>query len=177
MIGIVAVVLITAAVVVVAVLREQTAKPALVKNIPDHVDVQVKNVIYTDVGADGTKWEVRADTGTYFRQQGQALFDKVTIKLVMSDGRTFVLTGDKGMLGTEDKNMDVSGHVVIVSDQGDRITMDDLHYNDKKRIFTTDSVVHHENGRMKLQGKGMVMSMVTKEMRLLSDVKALMKAK
>ncbi|MDD5169435.1 MAG: LPS export ABC transporter periplasmic protein LptC [Syntrophales bacterium] len=176
-VGIAALVILMMVLAVFLILRDRVAKPKLLASIPEHVDVQVKNVVYTDVGADGTKWEVRADTGTYYRKDSKALLDNVTVKLVMSNGRSFVLTGDKGIMGTENKNIDISGHVTILSDRGDRITMDDLHYNDKKRIFTTDSVVNQENSRMKIQGKGMELSLVKKEMKLLSDVRALMKAK
>jgi len=151
------------------------AKTTPLKVIPDHVDIQVKNVIYTDVGAEGAKWEVRADLGTYVRSEQKVLLDKVTVMLVLSDGRVFKLTGDKGVLGTESKNMDISGHVTIVSQEGDRITMDDLRYTDKDRSFRTDSVVVQENARMRIQGRGMVLSLKTRQLKILSNVKALIK--
>ena len=153
----------------------QKGKVAPAKIIPDHVDIQVKNVVYTDVGAEGTKWEVRADLGTYLRDEKKALLDKVTITLILSDGRIFKMTGDKGVLGTESKDMDISGHVTIVSQNGDRITMDDLHYAEKDKNFRTDSVVVQENDRMKIKGRGMVLSLKTQQLKLLSDVKALIK--
>lgn len=155
--------------------RGQKAKTAPLNVIPDHVDVQVKNVVYTDVGSEGAKWEVRADAGTYVRNEHKALFDKVTVMLVLSDGRVFKMTGDKGVLGTESKDMDISGHVTIVSREGDRITMDDLHYTDKDRSFRTNSVVVQENDRMKIQGRGMVLSLKTQQLKILSNVKALIK--
>lgn len=153
----------------------QKKKAAPVKLIPDHVDIQVKDVVYSDVGADGTKWEVRADLGTYLKNEKKALLDNVTITLIRSDGRVFKMTGDKGVLGTESKDMDISGHVTIVSQDGDRITMDDLHYTENDKMFRTNSVVVHENSRMKIKGRGMVMSLQEQRLKLLSDVKALFK--
>ncbi len=150
-------------------------KTAPLKIIPENVDVQVKNVVYTDVGAEGTKWELIADTGTYLKKENKALFDRVRVKLVLSDGQTMLMTGDKGIFGTESKNVDISGHVVIITDKGDRITMDELHYTDADKTFRTDSKVFHENNRMKLEGKGMNLSLITREMKLMSAVKAFIK--
>ena len=165
-------ILLIAALAAVVYVRGQKAKTGSLKIIPDHVDIQVKNVVYTDVGSDGVKWEVKADTATYLRKEGRALFDRVTVKMVLPSGRTFTVKGDKGVLGTESKNMDLAGHVVVLSDQGDRITMDDLHYRDAEKVFKTDSQVFHENDSMKVQGKGMVIYLTTREMKLLSAVRA-----
>lgn len=153
----------------------QKAKTTPAKIIPDHVDIQVKNVVYTDIGAEGVKWEVRADLGTYLKKEEKALFDNVTITLILADGRVFKMTGDKGVLGTESKNMDLSGHVTIVSQGGDKITMDDLHYTEKDKSFKTHSMVVQENDRMKIRGRGMVLSLKTQQLKILSDVKALIK--
>jgi lipopolysaccharide export system protein LptC len=53
--------------------------------------------------------------------------------------------------------------------------MDELHYTDKDKTFRTDSAVTQENDRMKLTGKGMILSLATRELRLLSAVKALIR--
>jgi LPS export ABC transporter protein LptC len=176
-VGIAAVILLVAALVAAVYLKEERNKTKQLKIIPDHVDIQVKNVVYTDVGAEGVKWEVRAATGTYLRKENKALFDKVTIKMVLPSGRTFVMKGDKGVLGTESKDMNITGNVTLLSDQGDRVTMNDLHYTDADKVFKTDSPVFHENDRIKVQGKGMVLSLATREMKILSAVKATIKPK
>jgi LPS export ABC transporter protein LptC len=169
---VVTVVIVIGVITVMTLMKYQKGAGTPLKIIPDHVDIQVKNVVYTDVGAEGAKWEVRADAATYLRKENKALFDKVKVTMVLTDGRTFVMTGDKGIVGTESKDMHISGHVTILSDNGDRIKMDELHYTDRDKVFKTDSMVLHENSRMTLQGKGMVLSLLTKELKLLSSVKA-----
>lgn len=170
--GIAAVILMLAALAGIVYWKGERNKTGPLKIIPDHVDIQVKNVVYTDVGAEGVKWEVRAATGTYLRKENKAIFDKITIKMVLPSGRTFVMKGDQGVLGTESKDMDITGNVTLLSDQGDRISMNDLHYTDADKVFKTDSQVIHENDRIKVQGKGMVLSLAAREMKLLSAVKA-----
>ncbi len=39
----------------------------LLKVMADNVDLQVKNVVYTDVGQSGEKWEIKADTARYIK--------------------------------------------------------------------------------------------------------------
>ena len=175
--GIVVAILLVVSLAAVLYWRGGKNRVEALKVIPDHVDIQVKNVVYTDVGAEGTKWEVRAATGTYLRKENKALFDKITMKMVLPSGRTFVMEGDSGVLNTETKDMHITGHVSLLSDQGDRVTMNDLHYKDADRTFTTDSLVIHENDRIKVQGKGMILSLATREMKLLSAVKATTKPK
>jgi LPS export ABC transporter protein LptC len=173
-VGAIIIIIVTAAAAAM-VMKAQNTKQTSLKIIPENVDVQVKNVVFTDVGADGAKWEVKADSGTYVRKENKAVFDKVKVKLVLSDGRTFQMAGDEGVLETESKNMHLSGHVVITSDRGDRITMDELHYNDVNKTFKTDSAVFLENERMALRGRGMSLFLTTKELKLLSEVKATIK--
>src|SRR5574340_967720 len=60
----------------------------LLKDLAPNVDLQVKNVHYTDVSAAGAKWEIRADTARYVRNENITYFDKVTVKLIMTDGRS-----------------------------------------------------------------------------------------
>jgi LPS export ABC transporter protein LptC len=171
------IVIIVTAVVATMIIKAQKIKQTPLKIIPENVDVQVKNVVFTDVGAEGAKWEIRADLGTYIRKENKAVFDNVKVKLVLSDGRTFQMTGDKGVLETESKNMHILGHVVILSDRGDRITSDELHYTDAEKTFKTESTVFFKNKRLELQGRGMNMFLTTKELKLLSEVKATIKPK
>jgi len=145
------------------------------KVLPDHVDMQVRDAIYTDVSADGSKWEIKAKTATYMRLDKIALFDEVVVKMITAEGRTFVMTGKQGRLWTETKDMDIKGDVVIVSDQGDRITMDDLKYTEREKTLRTGSEVMLENARAKLTGRGMKISLSERRIELASHVAAVIK--
>ena len=94
----------------------------------DRVDLQVKNVRYTEVGDSGMKWEITADTARYQKKENLALFEKVKVRLVMKDGRVFVMNGDRGRLNTQSRDMEIEGNVGIVSENGDRFSTDRLRY-------------------------------------------------
>lgn len=147
------------------------------KVLPDNVDVQVRDVLYTDVSADGSKWEIRAKTVTFVRKENLALFDQVVVKMNTSDGRTFVMTGNKGRFWTATKDLDVTGDVVIISDKGDRITMDVLRYSDRDKILSTDSDVTLDNETTRLKGKGMRIDINKRHVQIISNVNAMIKAK
>lgn len=178
-------VLVTVALILVAVfaillfLWEQgkEASEKIFKVLPDNVDMQVRDVLYTDVSADGSKWEIRAKTVTYVRKENLALFDQVVAKMIQSDGRTFIMTGKKGRFWTATKDLDVTGDVVIISDKGDRITMDVLRYTDRDKIMSTDSDVTLDNATTRLKGKGMRIDINKRHVQIMSNVNAMIKAK
>ena len=117
----------------------KSSKKQLLNILSDRVDLQVKNVIYTDVGASGVKWEITADNAKYVKNDNLIFFDRVRVKLVMSDGRAFIMTGDKGKSNTETKDMEIAGNVEVISEKGDRLTTDVLRYSGAEQRIYTDS--------------------------------------
>jgi LPS export ABC transporter protein LptC len=153
------------------------APQTILKVMADHVDLQVKNVIYTDVGQSGEKWEIKAETARYIKKENLALFDHVRVRLLTAEGKTFTLTGDKGRFKTDQKDIDIYGNVEGTSDSGERFTTDLLRYNNAEGKIYTDSAVTLGSGRIKITGTGMTMNVKSGELSLLSQVKADIKAK
>jgi len=164
----------SAALVSVAVIRNISDKPKnVLKILPDHVDLQIKDFVYTEVGEANSKWEVKARTAQYNKKQNLAVFDQVRIKLTTAEKKVYQMTGDKGKMLTDKKDIEINGNVVIISDSGDRFTTDYLKYSDAEKKFYTDAQVFMENKRMKIKGKGLTIFMNTGELHLLSSVKAI----
>jgi LPS export ABC transporter protein LptC len=163
---------VSAAAVILFLGGSRSSKNQLLNIVSDKVDLQVKNVHYTDVGDSGMKWEINADSAKYVKNENIVLFDRVRVKLVMTDGRTLVMTGDKGRSNTETKDMEVSGNVEIISDKGDHLTTDILRYSGAEQRIYTDSAVKMVNSRMQVTGVGMSFLLDDKDVALLSRVKA-----
>ena len=164
--------IVTAAAGILFFESSKSSNNQLLNIISDKVDLQIKNVHYTDVGASGMKWEINADSAKYVKNENLVFFDRIRVKLVMSDGRTLVMTGDKGKSNTETKDMEVSGNVEVTSDKGDRLTTDILRYSGAEQRIYTDAAVKMENSRMQVKGVGMSFSLEDKDVALLSKVKA-----
>jgi LPS export ABC transporter protein LptC len=144
----------------------------ILKSLPDNVDLQINDFVYKEVGDDNSKWEVKAKTAQYLKKQNLALFDQVQIKLTTAQNKVYMMTGDKGQMSTVKKDIEIRGHVVIVSDSGDRFTTNHLNYSDAENKFYTDAPVTVENQQMRIQGVGLTIFMKTGELNLTSAVKA-----
>jgi LPS export ABC transporter protein LptC len=169
-VSILTVVLSVAAIIAIGLLR--SPEKALLKIMSDRVDLQVKNVHYTEVGDSGMTWEIRADTARYQKKENLAFFDQVTVRLVMKDGRVFVMKGDQGRFNTQSRDMEIEGNVGIVSENGDRFATDRLTYRDAEKRVETDRPVVMENGSIRISGVGMIFSLDEKKVTLLSKVRA-----
>ena len=157
---------------ILAIGLRRVPEKALLKIMSDRVDLQVKNVRYTEVGDSGMKWEITADTARYRKKENLALFDQVTVRLVMKDGRVFVMNGDRGQLNTQSRDMEIEGNVGIVSENGDRFATDRLLYRNEGKRIETDRPVVMENGSVRISGVGMILTLDEKKVTLLSQVRA-----
>jgi LPS export ABC transporter protein LptC len=168
--AIVTVILLAAAILAIRLLRPP--EKALLKIMSDRVDLQVQNVHYTEVGNSGMTWEIKADTARYQKKENLALFDQIKVRLVMKDGRVFVLSGDSGRFNTQSRDMEIEGNVGIVSENGDRFSTDRLLYRDAEKRIETDRPVIMENSSIRISGVGMIVSLDEKKVTLLSQVRA-----
>ena len=166
-----AVVLSMAAAILMINLPKEPGK-TLVKIMSDQVDLQVRNVRLTDVGDSGMKWEIVADTARYQKKENLVFFEKLSIKLVTKESGTFVMTGDRGRLNSESRDMEIEGNVNIVSENGDRFKTDNLRYRNTEKLIQTEGPVVMENKRIRVSGVGMILSVEEKKVALLSQVRA-----
>lgn len=172
MIALVIITVISAAVIIMVIEKRNSTRSPLLKVMTDNVDLQVKDVNYTDVGDSGLKWEIKASSAKYIKNENLAIFDHVRIKLITQDGKSFVMTGEKGTLKTDTKDMELSGNVEVVSDKGDHLNTDNLKYSGSEQRIYTEAPVKMENDRMQVKGVGMTLSLNDKDVSLLSKVKA-----
>lgn len=152
-------------------IREAPEK-ALLKIMSDRVDLQIKDIHYTEVDDAGTKWEIRADTARYQKKENLAFFEKVSIRLVMKDGRVFLMNGDHGQFNSQSRDVEVEGNVTIVSETGDRFSTDRLLYRDADKRIETDRPVTMENSSIRISGVGMTLILDEKKVTILSQVRA-----
>ena len=157
---------------ILAISLRRAPEKALLKIMSDRVDLQVKNVRYTEVGDSGMKWEITADTAWYRKKENLALFEKVKVRLVMKDGRVFVMNGERGQLNTGSRDMEIEGNVGIVSENGERFATDRLLYRDAGKRIETDGPVVMENRSVRISGVGMILTLDEKKVTLLSKVRA-----
>lgn len=160
-----------AAIALLVVDLYKTPPKTLLKVLADNVDLQVKDVLFTDVGQSGEKLEIKADTARYHKKENMAFFDKIHVKMLTPEGRVFRMTGDRGKLQTDTKDIEISGNVEILSDHGDRLRTDVLYYTHAKSAVHTDGAVTIWGDRMQIRGIGMIINLKEGQMSLQSKVK------
>lgn len=167
------IILILAAVVMIAIVKVNGDKKSnIIKILPDEADLSIQDFTYTEVGQENIRWEVKARMAQYQKKLNLAFFDRVQIKLTTPEGKVFVMTGDEGRMQTEEKDVELKGHVVIISDTGDKFSTDYLRYSDAQKKIYTDAPIVMESKKMKIQGVGLSILINKGELTLSSKVRA-----
>ncbi|MBP1710682.1 MAG: putative rane protein [Deltaproteobacteria bacterium] len=147
-------------------------KENVIKIMPDEADIRIQDFVFTEVGQNKIRWDVKAKSGQYQKKKNLALFDQVRIQATTEEGKIYVMTGKTGKMLTDKKDLEITGDVVITSDSGDRFTTDYLRYvNDQRKIYT-DAPVVMENRKMRIQAVGLNIFIDKGELILLSGVRA-----
>ena len=146
-------------------------KTNIIKILPNEADVSIQDFVFTEVGRDNMRWEVRSDNARYEKNQNLAVFDQVRVKLTMPDGKVIVMTGDRGEMITDKKELEIKGHVVIITDSGEKLTTDYLKYSDGEKKIYTGAPVVMESERISIQGTGLAIFIEKGELVLSSAVR------
>jgi LPS export ABC transporter protein LptC len=142
------------------------------KIIDDKVDLYIRDVHYTEVGDSGNRLEINADSATFLKKENQARFDRVRMKLILPDGKTYELTADRGHLRTDLKDVEIEGNVVILSNRGDRFTTNRLKYSDGDKKIHTEDPVTLSNPRFEVKGKGMILLLKSEHVTMTGGIRA-----
>ncbi len=147
---------------------------SVLKVLSDKVDFRIRDFHYTEVGDPDLTWEINADTATYSKENNVTLFENVRVRLIFSNGDVYKITGDSGSLHTDTRDVDICGHVVALSDRGDRFETASLYYshNDGDGVIHTKDAVRMLRSGTSVRGVGMDLSMKRRKATLLSDVQA-----
>lgn len=152
--------------------EKKSEERGVLKIISDKADLYVREFHYAEVGDPQSTWEIDADSAQYVKRRNLALLKNVRVKLTTADGTVYVMKGKEGRFYTDTKDMDVSGDVEIISDNGDRFRTDHLNYSDSKKRVSTESAVIIDNPQIKISGVGLFLFLHEKRATLVSDVKA-----
>lgn len=81
-----------------------------------------------------TEWSLDAASVKYMESEKKALFKDISVTFFLKDGGKVFLTADAGTLRTESKDIEVTGDVVVRSEDY-RLESDRLRYQHEKRLL------------------------------------------
>lgn len=169
--GVLAVVVIGAILAGIFFSGERAVKYA-VHAVSEAVDLEVKDFRYAQVGDTDFQWEVRAERAWYRKKDEEVHLERPEVKLISTNGRTYLMTGEQGVLHNESGDMEISGNVVVVFAEGEQVQTETLRYRSLEKQVFTEADVMMKNASMEITGRGMTFALEENELVLLSRVKA-----
>jgi LPS export ABC transporter protein LptC len=89
----------------------------------------------------------------------------------MEGGRTVTISGNKGKVHQDSKDMELVGNVLLTSSDGYRLKTHSVSYHHSERKVTTPDLVEIEGEEIQLVGTGMFVDMEAKTIKVLNQVK------
>ena len=137
----------------VLVTRSRGAKAHPQEPSASKADYRIKEVHLQEEDHGRGSWQLDADYGEIFEAQGKTYMKKVTIR-INEPTRDWTVNSDEGDLLRDSKDVELRGHVVVVSSDGLRLETSRLNWTAKEqRVWTDQPVTIWRNGVV-VQGQG-----------------------
>ena len=128
--------------------KAQAPEPAQSK-----ADYRIKEVHLQEEDSGRANWQLDADSGEVFEDQGKTLMKKVTIR-INEPARTWTVRSDEGEMLRDSKDVELRGHVVVVASDGLRLETRRLNWVAKEQRVWTDEPVTIWRSGLVVQGQG-----------------------
>jgi LPS export ABC transporter protein LptC len=116
-------------------------------------DYRIKEVHLQEEERGSARWQLDAEYGEIFEEQGKTVMKKVTIR-INERTRTWTVSGDEGDLFRDTKDVELRGHVVVVSSDGLRLETKRLNWAAKEQRAWTDQPVTIWRSGVVARGQG-----------------------
>jgi LPS export ABC transporter protein LptC len=177
-IGIIIIIVVIAGVVLTRLwinLREREASgekeivPAI--SIGD-ADMRLEKIRFVEDKEGRRTWELEAKLIQQYQDQNTMVLEDVTVTFYTKEGRSFVISGKKGKVHQDSRNMELVGDVQVSSSDGYLLKTHSIIYDHAKRKASTSDPVEIEGKKIQLVGKGLQVDMEAKIITVLHQVKA-----
>lgn len=147
------VVLFLAAVVAVLLTRSRGSSVPPSEPAQSKADYRIKEVHLQEEDRGRASWQLDAEYGEVFEDRGKTVMKKVVIR-INEPTRAWTVSGDEGDLLRDSKDVELRGHVVVVSSDGLRMETDRLNWAAKEQRVWTDTPVTIWRTGVVVRGQG-----------------------
>ena len=116
-------------------------------------------------------WELEAKTVRLYQNENISVLEDVKVTFYAKEGRIIYLTGKQGKVYQDSKNVDLSGDVVLTTNDGYQLKTHSASYRHLEKIVSTADPVEIEGEQIRLTGTGMLVNVEAKTFKILSQVK------
>ncbi|WP_298435575.1 LPS export ABC transporter periplasmic protein LptC [Geobacter sp.] len=144
--------------------------------LPRNIELSLKNIHYTETKDGVKKWDLFAEQGEY--DKGRDVTRLRGVRFILpGDARSgdITLRADQADYLNASKDVALAGNVVATSVSGMRFSTGHVSYLAARSLITTDDRVRYSDGRFDVEGVGMELSVKSRELRILKDVRAVVR--
>lgn len=141
--------------------------------LPQGVDLSLERLNFSEVQDGVAKWELTAKRADHDREKGVTVLVEPLMTLPPAHGHgAITLTADRAVHDKESGNVRLSGNVVAKGDRGASFTTGHAEYVSAKNLVSTADRVRFQQAGLTVTGVGMDLSTETRNIRIRSDVVA-----
>ncbi len=117
-------------------------------------DLVLTGVRYTRSENGRIRWVINAAGARFFDEKQLVKLDCVRMQFFTSQNQKVLVQADSGRYDLATEEMSVSGHVKVVSEKGDTLYTDTLHFSNARNLIWSRDRVRMKGGGMEIRGKG-----------------------
>jgi LPS export ABC transporter protein LptC/lipopolysaccharide transport protein LptA len=152
-------------------LKEAEDKPAettVTESGPPSIEAE--KLKYTESEGGKTLYEIESGQAKFFKDESRTEFSDIRVTFIYQDKYEIVVTGKRGVLNTDTKDITVYDNVEITAASDYTMTSDTLSYNADRNEIYTDDVITVTGPKADFSGKGLKFNMDAEELRILSNI-------
>ncbi len=115
------------------------------------------------------QWFLNADKVDFINEEGEAVFNQLSVLFYRSKGETISITAQKGIWKTNSNDLEVLGNVVIKNKEYELLT-EKMRYDHGARKFETKTPVKIHGNSVNLSAKRMIYNLTTNRIQLFEQV-------
>lgn len=161
----------------VVVLRDSshvtTAARPVAQSLPNNIDVALKDARFSEIQDGKVVWELAASKVAYDKSGDVAYLTGITVIFQKTESHGEVtITADSGDYRANEKNIHLTGHVHVVTEDGVSFTTDSVLYTGSRDLLSTRDLVSFRQQRLQLTAVGMELGIKNQRARFYSKVDA-----
>ena len=132
--------------------------------------IEADKLKYTESEGGKTLYEIESGQAKFFKDEARTEFSDIHVTFFYQDQYEIVVSGTRGVLNTDTKDILISDNVEIRAATDYILTTKTLAYNAERNEISTDDIVTITGPKADFSGKGLRFNMDTEELFIISDI-------
>ncbi len=132
--------------------------------------IEAEKLKYTESEGGKTLYEIESGQAKFFKDESRTEFTDIRVTFYYEDKYEIVVSGKRGVLNTDTKDITISDDVKITAATDYTMTANTLTYNADRHVISTDDTINVTGPKAEFSGKGLSFDMDAEELYIDSDV-------